>query len=52
MVRTKKPWVRFRGEGGGEFVRIIRKKVRIICTQKSRAKYTKKLFLAYKYHEK
>jgi len=32
------------GEGGGEFVRIIRKKVRIICTRKSRAKYTQKLF--------
>jgi len=42
VVRTKKPWVRFRGEGGGEFVRFIRKKVHIICTLK----------LAYKCHEK
>jgi len=32
VVRTKKRWVRFRGEGGGEFVRFIRKKVRIICS--------------------
>jgi len=46
-MRTENPLdigYRFRGEGSGEFVRIIRHKVRIICTGKTRTIHAKTIF--------